>query len=144
MGIERSRKAAERAQIIILMRDNDTDYPTLDLREDQTVIKVHNKSEDFQALTGKGMDWLEQQLLNSVPTANDDEVLITNIRHKQALDISLLDIQRTLDALEQNLPGDLIAEDLRQCLHHLSQITGGAIDTEEVLGNIFSHFCVGK
>ena len=144
MGIERSRKAAERAQIIILMRDNDTDYPTIDLREDQTVIKVHNKSEDFQALTGKGMDWLEQQLLNSVPTANDDEVLITNIRHKQALDISLLDIQRTLDALEQNLPGDLIAEDLRQCLHHLSQITGGAIDTEEVLGNIFSHFCVGK
>ena len=144
MGIERSRKAAERAQIIILMRDNDTDYPTLDLRDDQTVIKVHNKSEQFQALTGKGMDWLEQQLLNSVPTANDDEVLITNIRHKQALDISLLDIQRTLDALEQNLPGDLIAEDLRQCLHHLAEITGGAIDTEEVLGNIFSHFCVGK
>jgi tRNA modification GTPase len=144
MGIERSRKAAERAQIIILMRDNDTDYPTLDIRDGQTVIKVHNKSEDFQALTGKGMDWLELQLLNSVPTANDDEVLITNIRHKQALDISLLDIQRTLDALEQNLPGDLIAEDLRQCLHHLSQITGGAIDTEEVLGNIFSHFCVGK
>lgn len=144
MGIERSRKAAERAQIIILMRDNDTDYPTLDIREDQTVIKVYNKSEQFQALTGKGMDWLEQQLLNSVPTASNDDVLITNIRHKQALDISLLDIQRTLGALEQNLPGDLIAEDLRQCLHHLSQITGGAIDTEEVLGNIFSHFCVGK
>ena len=144
MGIERSRKAAERAQIIILMRDNDTDYPTLDIREDQTVIKVYNKSEQFQALTGKGMDWLEQQLLNSVPTASNDDVLITNIRHKQALDISLLDIQRTLGALEQNLPGDLIAEDLRQCLHHLSEITGGAIDTEEVLGNIFSHFCVGK
>ena len=144
MGIERSRKAAERAQIIILMRDNDTDYPTLDIREDQTVIKVYNKSEQFQALTGKGMDWLEQQLLNSVPTASNDDVLITNIRHKQALDISLLDIQRTLGALEQNLPGDLIAEDLRQCLHHFSQITGGAIDTEEVLGNIFSHFCVGK
>ena len=144
MGIERSRKAAERAQIIILMRDNDTDYPTLDIREDQTVIKVYNKSEQFQALTGKGMDWLEQQLLNSVPTASNDDVLITNIRHKQALDISLLDIQRILGALEQNLPGDLIAEDLRQCLHHLSEITGGAIDTEEVLGNIFSHFCVGK
>ena len=144
MGIERSRKAAERAQIIILMRDNDTDYPTLDIREDQTVIKVYNKSEQFQALTGKGMDWLEQQLLNSVPTASNDDVLITNIRHKQALDISLLDIQRTLGALEQNLPGDLIAEDLRQCLHHLSEITGGAIDTEEVLGNIFRHFCVGK
>ena len=94
MGIERSRKAAERAQIIILMRDNDTDYPTLDIREDQTVIKVYNKSEQFQALTGKGMDWLEQQLLNSVPTASNDDVLITNIRHKQALDISLLDIRR--------------------------------------------------
>jgi tRNA modification GTPase len=143
MGIERSRKAAERAQIIILMRDNDTDYPTLDIRDGQTVIKVHNKSEDFQALTGKGMDWLELQLLNSVPTANDDEVLITNIRHKQALDISLLDIQRTLDALEQNLPGDLIAEDLRQCLTHLGQILG-QITTDEVLGNIFKNFCVGK
>ena len=64
MGIERSRKAAERAQIIILMRDNDMDYPTLDLRDDQIVIKVHNKSDRFQALTGKGMDWLEQQLLH--------------------------------------------------------------------------------
>ena len=48
MGIERSRRAAERAQIIILMRDNDTDYPTLDLRDDQTVIRIENKTDFFQ------------------------------------------------------------------------------------------------
>lgn len=144
LGIERSLKAAERAQIIILMRDDDSDYPSFDAREDQTVIRVHNKSEQFQALTGKGMEWLEQELLNSTPAISDDDVLITNIRHKQALDISLTDIERTILALEQNLPGDLIAEDLRQCLHHLAEITGGAIDEEEVLGNIFKHFCIGK
>lgn len=143
LGIERSLKAAERAQIIILMRDDDSDYPDYESHPDQTVIRVHNKSEEFQALTGKGMPWLEQQLLSSTPALSDDEVLITNLRHKQALDVSLDDIQRTITALEQNLPGDLIAEDLRQCLQHLGQITGN-IDIEEVLGSIFSSFCIGK
>ena len=144
MGIERSMKAAARAQTIILMRDPETDFPALDLRPDQTVIRVVNKSDAFQAKYGVGMDWLLQQLLSSVPAHQESDILITSLRHKQALDLALADIERTLAALESGLSGDLVAEDLRQCLAHLAEILGGAITPNEVLGSIFARFCIGK
>ena len=144
MGIERSMKAAARARTIILMRDPETDFPALDLRPDQTVIRVVNKSDTFQAKYGVGMDWLLQQLLSSVPAHQESDILITSLRHKQALDLALADIERTLAALESGLSGDLVAEDLRQCLAHLAEILGGAITPNEVLGSIFARFCVGK
>ncbi len=144
MGIERSMKAAARARTIILMRDPETDFPALDLRPDQTVIRVVNKSDTFQAKYGVGMDWLLQQLLASVPAHQESDILITSLRHKQALDLALADIERTLAALESGLSGDLVAEDLRQCLAHLAEILGGAITPNEVLGSIFARFCIGK
>lgn len=144
MGIERSMKAAARARTIILMRDTHTDFPALDLRPDQTVIRVVNKSDAFQAKYGIGMDWLQQQLLASVPAHQESDILITSLRHKQALDLALADIERTLAALESGLSGDLVAEDLRQCLAHLAEILGGAITPNEVLGSIFARFCIGK
>lgn len=144
MGIERSMKAAARARTIILMRDPETDFPALDLRPDQTVIRVVNKSDAFQAKYGVGMDWLLQQLLASVPAHQESDILITSLRHKQALDLALADIERTLAALESGLSGDLVAEDLRQCLAHLAEILGGAITPNEVLGSIFARFCIGK
>lgn len=145
LGIERSKKAAEKAQIIILMRDNDNDYPELTLRPDQTVIKIHNKSSDFQAINAIGLDKLKYQLLSSIPGAtSSDDVLITNIRHKHALDLSLEDIRRSITSITLNISGDLISEDLRLCISHLADITGGAITPDEVLGNIFKHFCIGK
>lgn len=144
MGIERSLKAVERAQIIILMRDSDSDYPEIEVRPDQTIIKVENKSDAFQAINGTGMEWLQQQLLASVPKHADSDILITNIRHKEALDLALADIDRTIQSMECGMTGDLISEDLRQCLHHLSEIMGGQITPDEVLGNIFAHFCIGK
>lgn len=144
MGIERSMKAAARARTIILMRDPETDFPALDLSPDQTVIRVVNKSDAFQAKYGVGMDWLLQQLLASVPAHQESDILITSLRHKQALDLALADIERTIAALESGLSGDLVAEDLRQCLAHLAEILGGAITPNEVLGSIFARFCVGK
>lgn len=144
MGIERSMKAAARARTIILMRDTHTEFPQLDLRPDQTVIRVVNKSDAFQAKYGIGMDWLQQQLLASVPAHQESDILITSLRHKQALDLALADIERTLAALESGLSGDLVAEDLRQCLAHLAEILGGAITPNEVLGSIFARFCIGK
>lgn len=144
MGIERSMKAAARARTIILMRDPETGFPALDLRPDQTVIRVVNKSDAFQAKYGVGMDWLLQQLLASVPAHQESDILITSLRHKQALDLALADIERTIAALESGLSGDLVSEDLRQCLDHLADILGGAITPNEVLGNIFARFCIGK
>jgi len=143
MGIERSIKAAEKAQIIILMSEPGVDYPNIPIREDQSVIRIINKTDEFQALTGKGLETLHSQLLAAAPQLPEDAVLVTNVRHKQALDIALVDIQRSLRSLEINLSGDLIAEDLRQCISHLGEITGN-ISTDEVLGNIFKNFCIGK
>lgn len=145
LGIERSIKAAEKAQVIILMRDNDNDYPELTLRPDQKVIKLHNKTADFQAINAVGIENLKRQLLLSIPTSSSaDDVLITNIRHKHALDRALDDIRRSISAITYNISGDLVSEDLRLCISHLADITGGAITPDEVFGNIFKHFCIGK
>lgn len=144
MGIERSLRAAEKAQIIILMRDQDNDYPTLTTHPDQTVIRVNNKSKDFQAINGRGMEWLESELLKAVPHEDESEVLITSLRHKQALDLASDDIRRAITSMQSGLSGDLISEDLRLCITHLADITGTAITPDETLRTIFSHFCIGK
>ena len=176
LGIERSLKAAKKARIIILMRDDEHDYPELpqpsslshhpsDLspvncqlstvncqlstpsalsHQPPVIIKIHNKSDNFQALNGIGIDELKQKLVYSAPT-NDDAVVV-NQRHKEALTMALADIQRAIAALKQGLSGDLVSEDLRLCIQHLADILGGegTITTPEVLANIFKHFCVGK
>lgn len=149
LGIERSLKAAEKARIIILMRDDEHDYPELPQPsslspQSSVIIKIHNKSENFQALNGIGIDELKQKLVYSAPT-NDDAVVV-NQRHKEALTMALSDIRRATVALQQGLSGDLVSEDLRLCIQHLADILGGegTITTPEVLSNIFKHFCVGK
>lgn len=147
LGIERSLKAAEKAQIIIMMRDDKHEYPELDINDSvnsPVIIRIHNKSENFQALNGIGIDELKQKLVYSAPS-NDDAVVV-NQRHKEALTMALSDIQRAMKALEQGLSGDLVSEDLRLCIQHLADILGGegTITTPEVLANIFKHFCVGK
>ena len=146
LGIERSLKAAERARIIILMRDDEHDYPELPTSDLQSpvIIRIHNKSANFQALNGIGIDELKQKLVYSAPT-NDDAVVV-NQRHKEALTMALSDIQRAIAAFRQGLSGDLVSEDLRLCIQHLADILGGegTITTPEVLANIFKHFCVGK
>ena len=161
LGIERSLKAAKKARIIILMRDDEHDYPELPQPsalshqpsdpqpsalspQPPVIIKIHNKSDNFQALNGIGIDELKQKLVYSAPS-NDDAVVV-NQRHKEALTMALTDIQRAIAALKQGLSGDLVSEDLRLCIQHLADILGGegTITTPEVLANIFKHFCVGK
>lgn len=144
MGIERSIKAVSKAQIIIMLTEPGVPYPSIDVRDDQTIIKVVNKSNNFQAINGLGLDKLKIDILNAVPKVSSEDLLITNLRHKEALDRSLLDIRRSIEAISINLSGDLISEDLRQCLFHLAEITGGQITSDEVLGNIFKNFCIGK
>ncbi|MCQ2213791.1 MAG: tRNA uridine-5-carboxymethylaminomethyl(34) synthesis GTPase MnmE [Bacteroidaceae bacterium] len=144
MGIERSIKAAQRAHIILLMSEPGVPYPDIDIRPDQHIIKILNKSDAFQALHGQGLDWLQSELIKCVPAINNDDVLISNLRHKQALDLALFDIQNSIQSMSSGIPSDLVAEDLRQCIAHLSEITGGAITPNEVLSNIFSKFCIGK
>ncbi len=142
MGIERSIAAAEKAQIIILLTEPGVPYPDITVRNDQQIIRIVNKTATFQALNDIGIKELEDQLIASVNT-DDSDILVTNIRHYDSLTQALADIQRAAQALHQSLSGDLVSEDLRQCIHHLSSILG-EIDNEEVLGTIFSRFCIGK
>ena len=144
LGIERSIAAVQRAQIILMMTEPGVPYPDIPIRDDQTVIRIVNKTEDFQAKYGVGLDRLRQRLIDSVPKASDTDVIITNARHYEALILAHTHLQRVLSSLHNNLSGDLLAEDLRLTLDALAEITGAQITTNEVLNNIFSHFCVGK
>jgi tRNA modification GTPase len=144
LGIERSIAAAQRARIILLMTQPGIPYPDIPVRDDQTVIRIENKTEAFQAKFGVGLDDLKQRLIDAVPQTADSDVIITNARHYEALTRAHSHLLRVIDGLQQNISGDLLSEDLRQVLDTLAEITGGQITTHEVLGNIFFHFCVGK
>ena len=136
LGIERSISAAQRAHIILMVTEPGVPYPDIPIRDDQTLIRIENKTPTFQAKHGIGLDNLRQQLIAAAP--------ITSARHYEALLRAHTSLLRVLEGLHTNLPGDLLAEDLRLTLHHLSDITGGQITPQETLNNIFSHFCIGK
>ena len=144
MGIDRSIAAAQRAQIVLMMTEPGVSYPDVPIRDDQTVIRIENKTKEFQAKYGVGLDDLRQRLVDAASKAADSDIIITNARHYDALCRAHGHLQRVLEGMQQQLSGDLLAEDLRLTLDTLAEITGGQITPNEVLGNIFSHFCVGK
>ena len=94
----------------------------------------------------KGLEELETLLVETaaLPEISQNDVIVTNIRHYEALVRALESIHRVQDGLQMNLSGDFVSQDLRECLSHLAEIVGGAFDVEDVLGNIFRHFCIGK
>ncbi|MBQ8673708.1 MAG: tRNA uridine-5-carboxymethylaminomethyl(34) synthesis GTPase MnmE [Bacteroides sp.] len=101
----------------------------------------------FLAAKGRiGLDELQAQLLRAtaLPEVTQNDLIVTNIRHYEALTRALNSIHRVQDGLAMNLSGDFISQDLRECLSHLSEIIGGSFDADAVLDNIFKHFCVGK
>ena len=166
MGIERSIQAAERAKIILLLTENNVPFPDIQFRDNQIVMQVINKCDmtlpsssylyhrqpdsllfHISAANGDGLDLLRRALVKevSLPANLDDtHTIVTNVRHYNALKQALKALRRSKKAFADQTPTDLIAEDLRQCLHHLGEITGTEITSEDVLHNIFSHFCVGK
>ncbi len=145
LGIERSMAAAQRAHIILLMTEPGVPYPDVTLRKDQTVIRIENKTEAFQAKYGIGLDTLRQQLIDAAPHTDDSDIIVTSARQYEALTHAQENLQRVLEGLDQQISGDLLSEDLRLVLGNLAEITGdGQITPQETLNNIFSHFCVGK
>lgn len=144
LGIERSKTAAQRARIILLMTEPGVPYPDIETRDGQTVIRIENKTSTFQAKHGVGLEALKHQLIDAAPKTSDSDVIITNARHYDALLRAHDALQRVLTGLDMQMSGDLLSEDLRQVLDILAEITGGQITPNEVLGNIFKNFCVGK
>lgn len=112
------------------------------LREKGIVTKMI----PISAKTGSGLPELTETLaeIGRRITGNTDETLVTNIRHYEALSRAATALWRVQDGLQvATLPPDLIAQDLREALYHLGEIVG-EISTDEVLGNIFRKFCIGK
>ena len=144
LGIERSIAAARRARIILMMTEPGVPYPDIPTNDDQTVIRIENKTQAFQAKYGIGIEALKQQLIAAAPKTSDSDIIITNTRHYDALVRAHEAILRVIDGLEIQMSGDLLSEDLRLVLNILAEITGTQITPNEVLGNIFKHFCVGK
>lgn len=145
MGIDRTIAAARQARIIIMLTEPCVPYPVIETSENQTVIRIENKTTQFQAKYGIGLDALRQQLTSSIPHLPDNDVVVTNARHYELLLRAQKNLARVITGLKTYVSGDLLSEDLRIVLTDLSEITGkGQITPDEVLRNIFQHFCVGK
>ena len=91
------------------------------------------------------VDRLEQMLVESagIPENDPNAVVVTNARHYDALCHAQEAIRRAIDGLQSGLSGDFVSQDIRECMHYLGEITG-EITTHEILGSIFSRFCIGK
>lgn len=144
-----SKMDAEKQQLIVVVNK-------IDLTEIKNVADQFNASnfpELFEnssivALSAKkriNLDDLTTQLLKTINLSaiNNDEVIVTNARHHEALTHALKGIVRVKEGLENEISGDFLAQDIREVLHYLGSITG-QISTDEVLGNIFKNFCIGK
>lgn len=123
----------------------------LSQKDSKKILSIFPSTEGIHilALSAKqknGLDSLQKELINftSLPDLSQNDVVVSNIRHYEALSHALNAIQRVQDGLSTHLSGDFISQDLRECLFHLAEITGGEITSDDILGNIFKHFCIGK
>ena len=165
IGIDRTYQAIDKARIVLWLIDREQSNQEINDIIQRTgnkkLIIVRNKSDKddnnsykllstpsvaISAKYGTGIDALEQAIYEAadIPTLTENEIIVTNARHYDVLMRAHDSIQRVIDGLQTQLSGDLLSEDLHQALDTLAEITGGQITTDEVLGNIFQHFCVGK
>lgn len=130
----------------LIVAYNKTDITNQPVCTEIEKIPPHAHQIRISAKFGTNIDKLKQMLLTfaNVPEISQSDIIITNTRHYEALIRSLEAVNRVIDGINENIPSDLVAQDLRECLSHLAEITGGEITSEETLQNIFKHFCVGK
>lgn len=167
LGIERSFAKIKQAQLVIVLTDLSRGVDELqrnlnwlhDLQSeypDKKIRLIGNKSDLYQdqlpaevlsisAKNGIGIEtlksWLSEQVLGDFDTQTD--TIVTNARHVEALRQTESSLEKAKWGLETNVTGDFIAMDIRQAMFDLGTITGD-ISTEDLLGNIFSKFCIGK
>ena len=111
-----------------------TNFPKTDINSIFISAKQHS-----------GTDELQQMLTEAahLPTITQNDVIITNVRHHEALSLALEAIHRVQEGLNRNISGDFLAQDIRECIFHLSDIAG-EVTNDMVLQNIFQNFCIGK
>ncbi len=172
LGIERTMLKAEQADVVLFLFDASTYTPerlTSETNELKTssndlekrLILVANKSDrttesgsekfaDFNAISISakekiGIDDLKLRLTTfiNLSALKEDQTIVTNTRHIEALSQAKSSLLEVLKGFEDHMSGDLVAIDIRRALFHLGEITG-EITTDDLLGNIFSKFCIGK
>ena len=171
IGVEKSIKQAKDADLIIAIFDSskdltDEDLEILELIKNKKSIILLNKSDlnakinendsrftkitdniiKISALNKTGIDLLYEKISNmfNLNEINlDNDILITNIRHKNIISKSLENVKKSKDALEMNLPIDIITIYIKNVLEDLGEITGEVV-TEDIINEIFSKFCLGK
>jgi len=119
-----------------------------DLASDETVLKFNNSDIELLFISAKKQENLElltDTLLAKagIESLDSNQLFVTNSRHYDALLKALDEIYNVQKGIDNNLTGDLLAIDLRQALYHLGEITG-QVSNDELLGNIFANFCIGK
>jgi len=119
-------------------------------KEEQVVLDVLFKSYSksrihISAKKGENLDLLRAKLLEvaGLPDLERQDMVVTNLRHFEALSLAHEAILRVQEGLRNNQSSEFLSQDIRECLHHLGQITG-LITSDEVLQNIFKNFCIGK
>lgn len=109
-------------------------FPDLDADKLFISAKQHQNTDQLQELLIKKA---------GIPSIGEDDVIVTNLRHYEALKNALEAIRRVKEGLDIDITHDFLAQDIRECMFYLGEITG-QISTDEILGNIFSKFCIGK
>lgn len=172
IGIARTFKKIEQAEIVLWMVDstcaeeqiNQLSSQILPLCEEKQLLILFNKADlvpaDFlstlplpsevkslciSAKANQGISELEQWLMEAaqLPQLSQEDVIVSNARHYEALQLALASIRRVSQGLADNLSGDFVSQDIRECIFHLSDIVG-EVTSNEILSNIFKHFCIGK
>lgn len=173
IGIERTFQKLEQANIVLWMIDtreassqiSQLSSQILPRCKDKQLIIVFNKADLIEetshiipanlpndirsifisAKQKNGIEKLEQLLIEAanIPSLSQNDIIVTNVRHYEALTRALESIRRVQEGLDVDLSGDFISQDLRECIYHLSDIVG-EVTTDQVLGNIFERFCIGK
>lgn len=111
----------------------------------ETVASTRPNNISISAKTGQGLDLLKSTLCGMSTSEHnpDSELIVTNARHHAALCAAGEALRRGREALDTDLSADFIAQDIRETIHHLSLVTG-QVSTDDLLGNIFANFCIGK
>lgn len=138
---------AEDKHLLVVLNKIDK-QDTAKVEEIKQIIKGMSPAIEIIEISAKkdiGVEKLENTLIKTanVSEVDTNAVVITNARHYDALCHAEEAIARALSGLEQQISGDFISQDIRECLHYIGEITG-EITTHEILGNIFAKFCVGK
>jgi tRNA modification GTPase len=164
LGIKKSYDKAKSAEIILFLIDATQDFKKQiselkkveNLHKNKVLVIVNKKdiskqnidiknSINISAKKGEGIDILKDSLLDFIKSyqINDNESIVTNLRHFEQLSLTLHEINTIIEGLENGLTGDFLAINIRQALFHLGSITG-EVTTDTLLGNIFGKFCIGK